>query len=75
MTPTPNRPGRPRTSSRPRSHFNIVFRARLNGRTLPQVADALGVPLRTVQDWSQGRRAPAMWQLVLDKMEETKPGQ
>ena len=45
-------------------------RAKLN---IKQLADLLGAPYRTVQEWNAGRRMPPKWveKLVVEKIEET----
>lgn len=44
------------------------------GMTQQQLADSLGIPKRTIENWEGGVRTPPEWamKLVLEKMESMK---
>lgn len=52
--------------------FNPIRRARENaGLSIKELADLLGAPYRTVQDWNSGKRKPPLWlqKLVVEKIQ------
>ena len=55
---------------------NLIREARLKaGLSIKELADMLGAPYRTVQEWNAGRSKPVDWaeRLILEKLErETK---
>lgn len=51
---------------------NAIKEARENaGMTIKELAELLGAPYRTVQDWNAGKRQPPPWieRLVLEKID------
>lgn len=44
------------------------------GLTQRAMSDALGIPLRTIEDWEAGKRKPPEWaeKLVVEKLEKMK---
>ena len=54
------------------SALNPIRRARENaGLSIKELADLLGAPYRTVQDWNNGKRQPPVWlqKLVVEKIQ------
>lgn len=54
-----------------KSTFNKIRKAREQaGMTIKDLADLLGAPYRTVQDWNSGKRTPPVWlqNLIVDKI-------
>lgn len=55
-----------------KSALNPIRRARENaGLSIKGLADLLGAPYRTVQDWNNGNRQPPVWlqKLVVEKIQ------
>lgn len=52
---------------------NKIKSARLDvGMTIKEMAEYLGAPYRTVQDWNSGARKPPEWvaNLIIEKMKD-----
>lgn len=59
-----------------RSESNRIKQARTEaGLTQREMSDALSIPLRTIQGWEEGTRAPAPWieMLVVKELKTMKP--
>lgn len=55
-----------------KSALNPILRARENaGLSIKELAELLGAPYRTVQDWNNGNRNPPVWlqKLVVEKIQ------
>lgn len=46
------------------------------GKTQKYLAEQLGIPLRTLEDWKSGRRVPPTYvqAMMLDKIKKINPG-
>ncbi len=54
---------------------NKIKSARLDaGMTIKEMAEYLGAPYRTIQDWNNGTRKPPEWiaDLVIEKIKQRK---
>lgn len=57
-----------------KASLNPIRKARENaGMTIKELANLLGAPYRTVQDWNSGKRKPPVWlqNLIVEKIQNS----